>query len=443
MSNNIPASSHITQFMSEQLASHKQKINNILDRTSQNESAIGNLYDMFWNIIIEIILFIFYILEMFMNRNTLQQSQFDTCKNAFLHVMDGTLTWCGSASFVDLSEFSNFSSEYDYILTAAHMIYDENYNIVENMYFHTISPTNTILNVNLSTDLVIYSIAADIAILRTAHVDGRHKLRLANSVKTSETLCCMGWTDAYDMQSAVFTNVKNASWSEGIPDYSVKLRTPVDCILVDNVTMMGGNSGGPWINSNNEIVAICSWGLSPDVISDVDTSLAYHIFGVSYRSIKALLGKFDGSMSFNYIGKTIGCNLCGNDLYNVLYSYPQNINDLGCFGYDMYNLPQELLDLGINEDAILIEINGVPMGQLEGFDTPSLHIFYNDSINCKIMLNAASGDTTITDITINLCDRTQEEQDMFVYLLKPIIKNNRTKSAKQISSKKIRQIKNC
>ena len=70
------------------------------------------------------------------NQNVLQQSLFSKCKLSFLHVVTGDLNYSGSASFVDLSEY-NFDADYDYILTAAHIIVDDSGNLYDNLYFHT------------------------------------------------------------------------------------------------------------------------------------------------------------------------------------------------------------------------------------------------------------------------------------------------------------------
>ena len=179
--------------------------------------------------------------------------------------------YSGSASFVDLPSLPD---THDYIVSATH-VFMENANVATSVYIHTMSPDNEIVNINPSTAMVVYSIAADICILRVPKKSGRVKLGVSDmtGARVGTSLYCLGFTAGDDYQNTTICNIKDLSFNN--------TECPPCSILVDSVTMMGGNSGGPWVDRDGNLVAIASWGYT----HGSDYSQSFDIFGVSANSL--------------------------------------------------------------------------------------------------------------------------------------------------------------
>ena len=109
----------------------------------------------------------------------------------------------------------------------------------------------------------------------------------------------------------------------------MKILAYVTSILVDNNTMASGNSGGPWINTKGELVAVGSWGFD-----DFD----FDILGVSSKSLLMLIDKYienNGTAPWRYMGKVIEArsgksSLEPLNLRNIYASFPWHKTFTGC-----------------------------------------------------------------------------------------------------------------
>ena len=298
--------------------------------------------------------------------------------------------------------------------------------------FHCMTPSNNILYINPKIDTVCYSIAADICILKVPAELGRSKINISNMSETmvGDTLYCAGFTGAVDLQNVTICNIKDLSYSSAT--------TPVNSILVDSVTMMGGNSGGPWINTRGELVGIGSWGYSTrlpnhthDIEGNVEGSVlidnysdSFDIFGVSAKSLLKLINKYVEAgfpnTPFNYKGMGIPSNN-NNELatleiqslrFNVEYErWHKSVS--GCY------LTEAVGSIPIYSIVHKIEINGLykTIGCLNSqYKDYDLDVFYG---NPQVGLNVKwlqGSDSNIVTSTLPLRERKDSENDLFISL---------------------------
>ena len=237
----------------------------------------------------------------------------------------------GSAAFV---EIPSLPGTHDYIVSAAHVFESSPGVLLTNAALHIMSPDNQIIFINPSIATVIHCVAADITILQVEKVPERYRLSLSDmtNIHVGTTLYCMGYTRGVDHQNITICNIKDMSYRNEA--------TPVGSILVDSVSMAGGNSGGPWVDSNGALVAIGSWGYQTPLpnhthISSTgpvnygeagiyvsDFAESFNIFGVSVESLKRLINVWvtqaGGAVPYRYPGKTLGDNLAQHEIVDVL-----------------------------------------------------------------------------------------------------------------------------
>ena len=334
-------------------------------------------------------------------------------EKSLIHVIKVTATgdaYSGSASFVDIPSLPDES--WDYIVSATHVFTDGS-NLNTTAYLHTITPDNEILNINVSTSMVVYSVAADICVLRVPKKPGRVKLGISNmsNVRVGTSLYCLGFTAGDDYQNTTICNIKDLSYNNK--------ECPPSSILVDSVTMMGGNSGGPWVDREGNLVAIASWGYSSPSSSFADS---FDIFGVSVLSLNRLLDKYSGqgSTPYRYMGKTVdGTNTSIRDveLINIINNFPWHTKLSGVFldptgSQHVIALPPgSIITEILTIDGKWEEI-GMMNSQYKNWD---LDIFYATSSNIQVKyITSANPSGTTASLPIRVRN-TLEDQE-FEYL---------------------------
>ena len=316
--------------------------------------------------------------------------------------------WSGSAEFVDIPELPD-QNTYDYIVSATHVFMDGP-NLVANALLHINTPTNQILTINAQSAMVVYSIAADICVLRIPKVVGRYKLKMSDmsNVNVGNSLYCLGFTAGDDYQNMTICNIKDLSYSNWT--------CPPNSISVDSVTMMGGNSGGPWVNHLGELVAICSWGYvtslpnhshdsNGNVVGDVSINSfpdSFDIFGVGVLSLKKLVEKYNAQSSqpYKYPGMTIDSLrsdtiLKAHELaYNTLSSYSWHTKMVGAHLLTGNFTFGDQHVSSIPQGAIITEFDGKEIGMMnDQYKNWDLDIFYSNSpsISVTYVINGSTG----------------------------------------------------
>ena len=339
-------------------------------------------------------------------------------EKSLIHVFGVTSqgnAYSGSAFFADLPTLSD---EYDYIVSATHVFMEDTTNLTQTVYLHTITPDNEIMTIVPRAAMVVYSISADICVLRIIKKAGRVKLGLSDmsTNKVGTSLYCLGFTAGDDYQNTTICNIKDLSYDNW--------RCPPSSILVDSVTMAGGNSGGPWVDNTGKLVAIASWGYT----DQSGKSEEFNIFGVSVLSLNRLLTKYTSQSNtpYQYLGKTID-SLAGNSIildfqlnYVALgYSWHKTLSGIilsptGSVHVD--GLPPGAIITEMYVDGSWKEL-GMLNSQYKNWD---LDIFYANSANIQVkyITNGSSG-----TVSIPTRSRTTQEDQEFQYL-NTIMKKN-------------------
>lgn len=230
----------------------------------------------------------------------------ELCNKSVIHVYNHEHTYSASAFFISIP---SFDPNYDYVGTATHNIYNHEENeLYGQAFLHFNSPVNEIYEINLKTDTVIYSIASDLAILRVPKKENRVLLTISDNknIQSGDTLYCCGYTAGKDFQNITICNIKDVSWKNNT--------TPINSVLIDNNTMMGGNSGGPWINTDGEVACLSSWGSYYRIINLANggnvhpEDMAFPAFGVQTKGFLKMIERFNKtnqSIPYQFKGKSI------------------------------------------------------------------------------------------------------------------------------------------
>ncbi len=160
--------------------------------------------------------------------------------------------YIGSGFFIDGPN----RNLYSYILTAAHVIIDPNvvnYPICNDIWINTSYPTNSVIKITSPHVVMGIDKIADIALIRlsltgTTYLeskDSRTECEIGDSIYT------VGFPAAIDAQSI----------SKGIiRDNKSQLTGDAMESVVTDISIYGGNSGGPLVTSDGKVVAIVSYG---------------------------------------------------------------------------------------------------------------------------------------------------------------------------------------
>ena len=332
-------------------------------------------------------------------------------EKSLIHVLGKTSNgagYSGSAFFADIPELPD---THDYIVSATHVFMEDSSNLTQTIYIHTLTPENEISTIDPLTAMVVYSIAADVCVLRVPKRNGRVKLSLSDmsDTRVGMSLYCLGFTAGDDYQNTTICNIKDLSYDNW--------RCPPSSILVDSVTMTGGNSGGPWVGRDGNVVAIASWGYT----ESSGKAEEFNIFGVSVLSLKRLVEKYPGSSNtpYKYPGKTIDSLVSDSRLLDFQLSYVT----LGwswhtTLGGILLNPTSNIHVNGLPPGAIITEMYvdntwkeiGMLNTQYKNWD---MDIFYANSANIQVryLTNGSSG-----QVSLPIRDRTEEEDQEFEYL---------------------------
>lgn len=337
---------------------------------------------------------------------------------ALVHVYMGG--YVGSAFFVDLpaSEFPMLDTvTYDYILTAAHVITDDNSGTLQTISLQVNTPENELIrNIPSYSSTVIYSTKADIALLRVEAKPGRVKLPLCpltgpDTPKISDEVFIAGWTLGFDMQNFTATRIKEIGFDITYNTVNGYESSPIDSMLCDSNTMAGGNSGGPWIDRFGQVVGITSWGYSKgETFSEtqLEYSQSFDMFAVSWRSVHALLSKINGSQTFpiRFVGKKLA---------DYKLAMPTSVAEaVGTFtflgdlrGYTLYDNDSAKV---INR--VLTHVDGQVLGQLNGQQRLALAVYYSDADTLDCTFTNSGGETP-GSLALSVRDVNSGEENTF------------------------------
>lgn len=324
--------------------------------------------------------------------NSVGDSVFENCKNAcsqICFILNGS-SYVGSGWFY----YDNISDlQYGYFITAAHCVMEVSggvYYKASSIYI--INPiTNQWTNININ-DVFIDGIS-DIALIKT-NIDltsySHYALQLSNTLPNAGEICyVIGNPGGLDEDSISLGNIRDPHFTE------VSGAQVPDSLFVTSPGI-GGNSGGPIVNTQNQVIGIFTFGYSQETFGGganrnvLNTSLNILKTETDYKT-KRYLG-FDWYIPSPFTIRNYYSNQQTFDKKGV---YISSVNSLSPF--------QGILSNGdlLLQATILSTSEIIEFGNYNSQRTPGLLIYYNSSIDISIQY-IKLGQTTILTQTVSL-----------------------------------------
>ena len=251
--------------------------------------------------------------------------------------------------YVGSGFFVTGPSNYGYILTASHVIGDTDISgtpICSNIWINTTYPRNEIFQINGSTNVVMgYDKISDVALLRLSGTGFNKVFEYKDSrteVKIGDTINTIGYPGGVDNQSISRGIVRdNKSQPEG---------EVMESIITD-ISIYGGNSGGPLITDDGKAVGIVSYGYTNK--EEINGGVSSYLF---IPMVNYYLSQYStGTVSYpkGYLGIS----------YNsVNLSVAVILGMSSVEGYYVASLDGTISPSKFNVNDVITEINGVRVG---------------------------------------------------------------------------------
>ena len=165
------------------------------------------------------------------------------------------LKYIGSGFFCQINSSNYLLDSYGYIVTAAHVILDPSRKLVSNIiWLHISYPSVTSFQLDgVNTVVMGVDKKADIALIRiNSNIYKSFHLPVKDSrteVLIGEYVTAIGCPNGTDIQSCARGVVRDNKYTD---------TGTQECVYTD-VSIFGGNSGGPLITDSNHIIGIMSW----------------------------------------------------------------------------------------------------------------------------------------------------------------------------------------
>ncbi len=164
------------------------------------------------------------------------------------------------------------SNQYSYICTAGHVIIDPNvsgYPVCSDIWVNTYYPSNSIYKVTGTHKVMGIDKIADVALIRL-ELSGSKVLSIKNSrteCNIGDTINTIGYPGSIDAQSISRGIIRD---NKSQPDGEV-----MESVLTD-ISIFGGNSGGPLITNDKKVVGIVSYGYTNQ--QEINGGVASYLF---------------------------------------------------------------------------------------------------------------------------------------------------------------------
>ena len=242
-------------------------------------------------------------------------------------------------------------STYGYILTAAHVIGDPNLSgnpVCSDIWINTTYPTNTIYKINGTTNLVMgYDKIADVALIRIQNSGFDRRFDIKDSrtdLKIGDVINTIGFPGGVDNQSISRGIVRdNKSQPEGYT---------MESVLTD-ISIFGGNSGGPLITDDGKVVGIVSYGYIDQ--EEINGGVSSYLFK---PIVNYFINNFTGSV-VSYPKGYLGISYTSVNIVRATI-----FNMTGVEGYYVTGLDGTISPSKFNVNDVITEIEGVRLGIL-------------------------------------------------------------------------------
>ncbi len=258
---------------------------------------------------------------------------------------NATMTSLGCGYFIN-----GPSQNYGYILTACHLILDSNNNLSPSIAINTYYPTNTIIFLDGAVNVVMgYDKNADIALLRIINNGTNFKTFDIKNSRTSlsigDYVNVIGYAGDVDAQSMSRGIVRDNKWQS--------ISQSQEVVLTD-VSVNRGNSGGPVITDDGKAVGIVSWGFTD--LEDVNAACASYLF---QPVIQYFFDNYTNT-PLNYPKGYMGILYNPIDFTDALMLGLSKVE--GCAVFNSINPPY--ISANFDEGDIILSIDGVSLGVL-------------------------------------------------------------------------------
>ena len=240
-------------------------------------------------------------------------------------------------------------SSYGYILTAAHVIGDPNLSgnpVCADIWIQTTYPTNYIYKINGSTNVVMgYDKIADVAVMRIQGSNFNKVFNIKDSrteLKIGDVINTIGYPGGVDNQSISRGIVRdNKSQPEGFV---------MESVLTD-ISIYGGNSGGPLITDDGKVVGIVSYGYTNK--EEINGGVASYLFN---PIVNYFLNNYTGSV-VNYPKGYLGITYT-----NISIVTATQFNMTVIEGYYVTGLDGTISPAKFSVNDVITEVEGVRVG---------------------------------------------------------------------------------
>ena len=260
-------------------------------------------------------------------------------------VGNSNATYVGSGFFCQINSPKFLPDSYGYIVTAAHVIIDPSNKLLSTIiWLHISYPSMISFKLDgINTVVMGVDKKADIALIRiTSNIYKDLHLPVKDSrtaVLIGEYVSAIGCPNATDIQSC----------SRGVVrDNKYTVDGTQECVYTD-VSIFGGNSGGPLITDSNHVIGIISW-IVPN-LENLSAAVSSYLFN---PILKFFCDNYvDTTLQYpkGYLGI----------IYNIV-----TVIDAMKFGINIQGIRITNFDGTIpaqfNQFDIITEIDGIPIG---------------------------------------------------------------------------------
>jgi S1-C subfamily serine protease len=240
-------------------------------------------------------------------------------------------------------------STYGYILTAAHVIGDPNLSgnpVCSDIWINTTYPSNIIYKINGITNVVMgYDKIADVALIRLQSAGFNKVFNIKDSrteLKIGDVINTIGYPGGTDNQSISRGIVRdNKSQLEGYVMESV----------ITDISIYGGNSGGPLITDDGKVVGIVSYGYTNE--EEINGGVSSYLFK---PIVNYFINNFTGSV-VNYPKGYLGISYTSVNIVRATI-----FGMTGVEGYYVTGLDGSISPANFNVNDVITEIEGVRLG---------------------------------------------------------------------------------
>ena len=236
-----------------------------------------------------------------------------------------------------------------YIITASHVISDPDISgdpICSNIWIHITYPENRIYKIDNINNVVIgYDKISDVALLRI-NVTGHKVFEIKdsrNELKIGDNIITIGYPGGLDNQSI----------SKGVVrDNKSQIRGEVMESISTDISIYGGNSGGPLITEDSKVVGIVSYGYT-NTGEEINGGVSSYLFS---RIINYYIINYSGS-AVSYPKGYLGIRYEGVNIVNSVIFGLDRVE-----GYYVTSLDGTISPSKFNINDIITEVNGTRVG---------------------------------------------------------------------------------